>query len=149
VASKLRISLTSLEGVLGSMLAEFYSMADYSTPARRIPIRFAGGCWARRQLRNGIRDVLVASKLRISLTSLERILGSMLAEFYSMADYSTAAGWIQILFAGGYWVRRQLRNGIKDVSVASKLRISLTSLEGVLGSMLAEFYSMADYSTTG
>jgi len=24
----------------------------------------------------------------------------------------------------------------------------LTSLEGVLGSMLAEFYSMADYSTT-
>jgi len=32
--------------------------------------------------------------------------------------------------------------------MASKLRISLTSLEGVLGSMLAEFYSMADYSTT-
>jgi len=148
VASKPRISLTSLEGVLGSMLAEFYSMADYFTPARRIHIRFAGGCWARRQLRHGIRDVLVASKLRISLTSLERILGSILGEFYSMADYSTTARWIQILFAGGYWVRRQLRNGIKDVPVASKLRISLTSLEGVLGSMLAEFYSMADYSTT-
>jgi len=42
VASKLRISLTSLEGVLGSMLAEFYSMADYSTTARRIQIRFVG-----------------------------------------------------------------------------------------------------------
>jgi len=70
------------------MLAEFHSMADYSTTASRIQIRFAGGCWARRQLRNGIRDVLVTSKLRISLTSLERILGSMLAEFYSIADYS-------------------------------------------------------------
>jgi len=102
VESKLRISLTSLEGGLGSMLAEFYSMADYSTTARQIQIRFAGGCWARRQLRNGIRDVLVASKLRISLTSLERVLCSMLAEFYSMADYSTTARRIQILFAGGY-----------------------------------------------
>jgi len=71
------------------MLAEFYSMADYSTTARRIHTRFAGGCWARRQLRNGIRDVLVASELRISQTSLKRVLGSMLAEFYSMADYST------------------------------------------------------------
>jgi len=94
VASKLRIWLTSLEGVLGSMLAEFYSMADYSTTARRIHIWFAGGCWARRQLRHGIRDVLVASKPRISLTSLERILGSMLGEFYSMADYSTTTRWI-------------------------------------------------------
>jgi len=148
VASKLRISLPSLEGVFGSMLAEFCSMANYSTPMRRIHIRFAGGCWSRRQLRNGIRDIPVASKLRISLTSLERILGTVLAEFYSTADYSTTARWIQILFAGGYWVRRQLRNSIKDVPLASKLRISLTSLDGVVGSMLAEFYSMADYSTT-
>jgi len=130
------------------MLAEHYSMADYSTPARRIHIRFAGGCWARRQLRHGIRDVLVASKLRISLTSLKRILSSMLGEFYSMTDYSTTARWIQTLFAGGYWVRCQLRNGIDYVPVVSKLRISLSSVEGVLGSMLAEFYSMADYSTT-
>jgi len=148
VASKPRISLTSLEGVLGSMLVEFSSMADYSTPARQIHIRFAGGCWARRHQRYGIWDVLVASKLWISLTSLERILGSLLAEFSSMADYSTTVRWIQILFAGGYWVHRQLRNGIKDVPVASELRISLTSLEGVLGSILAEFYSMADYSTS-
>jgi len=93
-------------------------------------------------------DVLVASKLRISLTSLERVLGSMLAELYSMADYSTTARRIQIRFAGGYWARPQLRNGIKDVLVASKPRISLTSLEGVLCSMLAEFYSIADCSTT-
>jgi len=90
----------------------------------------------------------VASKPRISLTSLEGVLGSMLAEFYSMANYSTTARRIQILFAGGYWSRRQLRNGIRDVAVASKPRISLTTLEGVLGSMLAELYSMADYSTT-
>ena len=71
-----------------------------------------------------------------------------MAELYSIADYSTTAGRIRILFAGGCWARRQLRNGIKDVSVASKLRISLTCLEGGLGSMLAELYSMADYSTT-
>jgi len=88
------------------------------------------------------------SKPRISLTSLERTLGSMLVELYSMADYSKTAQRIQILFAGGYRARPQLRNGIKDVPVASKLRISLTSLEGVLGSMLAEFYSIADCSTT-
>jgi len=148
VALKLRISLTSLEGGLDSMLAEFYSMADYSTTARRIQILFAGGCWARRQLRNGIRDVSVASKLRISLTSLERVLGSILAEFYSMADYSTTVRRIQIRFAGGRWARCRLRNDIKDVSVALKPRISLTSLEGGLDSMLVEFYSMADYSTT-
>jgi len=148
VASKLRISLTSLEGGLYSMLAEFYSMADYSTTARRIQIRIVGGCWARCQLRNGIKDVSVASKLRISLTSLEGGLGSMLAEFYTMADYSTTARRIQIRLAGGCWARCRLRNGIKDVSVASKLRILLTSLEGGLGSMLAEFYSMADSSTT-
>jgi len=90
----------------------------------------------------------VASKPRISLPSLERVLGSILVELYSMADYSTTARRIQILFAGGYWARRQLRNGIKDVPVASKPRISLTSLEGVLGTMRAEFYSIADSSTT-
>jgi len=90
----------------------------------------------------------VASIPRISLTSLERVLGSMLAELYSMADYSTTARRNRILFAGGYWARPLLPNGIKDVPVASKLRISLTSLEGVLGSRLAEFYSIADCSTT-
>ena len=31
----------------GSTLAEFYSMADYSTTAGVNPILFAGGCWAR------------------------------------------------------------------------------------------------------
>jgi len=44
MASDLRILLTSVEGVLDSMLAELYSMADYSTTARQIPIPFAGGC---------------------------------------------------------------------------------------------------------
>jgi len=149
VASKPRISLTSLDLVLDSRRAELYLMADYSTTTRQIQILFGGGYWARRQLRNGMRDVLVASKSRISPTSRERVLGSMLAELYSMADYSTTARLIQILFPGGCWARRQLRNGIKDVPVASKHRISLTSLEGVLGSMLAQFYSMADYYTTG
>jgi len=43
-----------------------------------------------------------------------------------MADSSTAAGPILDLIAGGCWARCQLRSGIKDVSVASELRKSLT-----------------------
>ena len=46
-------------------------MADYSTTVRGILIWIAGGCWARRQLHAGIRYVPVASKLRISLASVE------------------------------------------------------------------------------
>ena len=55
----------------GSPLAKFYSMADSSTTISGIAIRIAGGCWARRQLHAGIRYVPVASKLRISLASME------------------------------------------------------------------------------
>jgi len=85
------------------LLAELYSIADYSTTAAEIPILFAGGCWTSRQLRNGIRDIPVASKPRISLSSVEGVLGTMQAEFYSIADSSTTAGSIAILFAGGCW----------------------------------------------
>ena len=53
------------------MLADFYSMADYSTTVRGIPIRSAGEYWARRQLHAGIWYVPVASKLRISLAFVE------------------------------------------------------------------------------
>ena len=54
----------------------------------------------------------------------------MLADSYSMADYSTTVIGIPIRFSGGYWTRRQLHAGIRYVSVASKLRISLASVEG-------------------
>ena len=53
------------------MLWKFYSMADFSTTVAGIPIRIAGGCWARRQHHAGIKYVPVASKLRISLASLK------------------------------------------------------------------------------
>jgi len=49
-----------------------------------------------------------------------------------MADSSTTAGPILDLIAGGCRARRQLRSGIKDVSVASKLMKSLTLLGGVV-----------------
>jgi len=65
-----------------------------------------------------------------------------------MADYARTAERIPILFSGGYWAQRQLHAGIDYVPVASEPRISLSSVEGVLGSMLAELYSMADCSTT-
>jgi len=84
-------------------LAELYSIADYSTTTSRIPDSFAGGCWARRQLRNGGNYVPVASKPRIRLSSVEGVLSTSLAEFYSIADSTTTAGRILILFAGGCW----------------------------------------------
>ena len=43
-------------------------MSDSSTTARPILDQIAGDCWARRQLRSGIKDVSVASKLMKSLT---------------------------------------------------------------------------------
>jgi len=47
----------------------------------------------------------------------------------SMVEISTAAGPIPDLIAGGCWARSQLRNGIKDVSIASELMTSLTLLQ--------------------
>ena len=54
----------------------------------------------------------------------------MLAKFYSIADSSTTIAGIPIRIEGGCWARRQLHSGIRYVSVASKLRISLACLEG-------------------
>jgi len=163
------------------------SMEGSSTTAGPIQDLIAGDCWARRQLRSGIKDASVASKLRKSLTLVGvvfigttlaipeldgrflhdrwtnpesdcgRLLGSTPAtQRYkihppanfihdvtglngvgcwrsqnSMEDSSTTAGPILDLIAGECWARRQLRSGIKDASVASKLRKSLT-LVGVV-----------------
>ena len=41
----------------GSTLVEFYLMADCSTTVTGIPILISGGCWARRQLPAGIRNL--------------------------------------------------------------------------------------------
>ena len=95
-------------------MAEFYSMADFSITVPSIPILMAGGCWAQRQLHAGISYVSVASKLRISLASVEG-KNSTLTEFYSMAHSFTTVSGMAILIAGGCWARRQLRNGIKYV----------------------------------
>ena len=53
-----------------------YSMADSSTTVRGIPIRIAGGYWARRQLHAGIRYFPVASKPMKLLSSIEEVSGS-------------------------------------------------------------------------
>jgi len=76
-------------------------MADSSTTTSPILNLIAGDCWARRQLRSGIRDVSVVSKPRKSLSSVERIFIVALAIFYSMADISTTTARILMLFAGG------------------------------------------------
>jgi len=106
-------------------------MADSSTTTTPILNSIAGDCWAGRQLRNGIRYVPVTSKLMKSLSSVQGVSGIKLAIFYSMAYISTTAGRNWLLFAGGCWTRRQLRGGIRYVSVTSKLRKSLT-LVGVV-----------------
>ena len=48
-------------------------MADSSTTTARIPYPFAGGCWAHLWLRNGIRFVPIAWKLRKSWSAVELI----------------------------------------------------------------------------
>ena len=129
-------------------LVSFYSTADCSTTASRTCIPFSGRCWAQRQLHNGIRYVPVVSELMNSLSSVEGVLGFMLAIFYSIVDYSTTTLQILIHFVGGCWARRQLRNGVRYVPIASKLRNSLSSVEGLLARKLVLFNSTADYSTT-
>jgi len=54
-----------------------------------------------------------------------------------MADSSTAVGPILDLIAGDCWARRQLRSGIKEVSVASKPMKSLTLVRVVFIGTLA------------
>ena len=104
------------------MLADFYSMADYSTTVIAIPILFVGGCWAGRQLHAGIRYVPTPSVL------MELQAGDLKN---SMANSSTTIWGIPIRFAEGCWARRQLHTGIRYVPVVSKLTISLSSVEGV------------------
>jgi len=73
----------------------------YSSPTtERISVLFAGGYWARRLLPTGIGYVPVASRPRISLTSLEGVSIVTLVELCIMADYSMTAGWIPIPFVG-------------------------------------------------
>jgi len=55
----------------------------------------------------------------------------------SIADSSTTTSPILNLIAGGCWARRQLRSSIKDVSVASKPRNSLTLVSVVFIDTLA------------
>ena len=103
------------------MLADFYSIADCSTTVRGIPIRFSGGYWARRQLHACIRYVSTLSiPIELQAGNLQNL----------MADSSTAVRGILIRFSGEYWARRQLHAGMRYVPVASKLRISLATLEG-------------------
>jgi len=54
-----------------------------------------------------------------------------------MADSSTTTAPILNPIAGDRWAQRQLRSGIKDVSVASELRKSLTLVRVVFIDTLA------------
>jgi len=120
-----------VEGVLGIKLLIFYSTADYSTADGWILNLFAGEYRVQCPLPNGIRYVSVASALRRSLT-LVRVVFTMQVAWRSqnsMADSSTTTAPILDVVAGDCWARRQLPNGIRYVSVTSKLRNSLSSVD--------------------
>ena len=92
--------IADLDG--GSTLAEFYSMADYSTTAGCIPIQFS---W--RLLGSSLATKRYKVRpYRMKPQEVTVIYGdSTWAQFYSMADSSTTTGCIPILFAGGCWAR--------------------------------------------
>jgi len=131
--------------VLGSSPGEFYSMADCSTTTRRIQILFAGRCWARRQLHAGIRYVPVALKLRKSLSCVEGVLGSspggILLDGRLLHHHLTDSNSVCWTLFGSTPAMRRYKVclcGIKTHDIAVLFGCT----------MLAEFHSMADYSTT-
>jgi len=69
------------------------SMADPSTTTAPMLNLIAGGCWARRQLPRGIRDVSVTSRPKRSLTLGEVVFKGTLAipELDGGSLYSYAA----------------------------------------------------------
>jgi len=69
--------VTGLNGV--GCWRSLNSMADSSTTTAPILDLIAGGCWARRQLRGGIKNVFVASKLRKSVTFMRVVFIDTLA----------------------------------------------------------------------
>jgi len=82
------------------------------------------------------------------LSSVEGVSGLKLAIFYFTGDYSTTATLSFMLFTGRCWSCRQRSNGIRYVSVVSKLMSSLSTIKGVVVIKLGIFYATADYSTT-
>jgi len=64
-----------------------------------------------------------------------------------MADPATTTAPIPNMNPGGCWAQCQLRNCIRYVPVTSRLRKSLSSVEGESSIKLAIFYSMADMYT--
>jgi len=90
-------------------------MADSSTTSTPILDLIEGDSWARRQLRSGITDMSVVSKLMKSLTLLGVVLQVSWRTENSIAGSSMAVGTIVDLIAGGCQARQQLRNGIRSI----------------------------------
>jgi len=114
------------------------SIADSSTTARPILDLMEGGFWTRRHLRSGIKDVSVASKPMKSLTLVGVVfIGTLALRELDGRFLKTTTASILILIAGDHWARCQPHSGIKDVSVAAKLRKSLTHVRVVFIDTLA------------
>ena len=120
-----------MERVSGSMPADIYSIADYSLTVIGIPILYAEGCWARRQLYAGIRYIPTPSIVRKSPYSVERVSGSIPADIHLMVDYFSTVIGIPILFAGGCWARRQLHASIRSIPTPSIPMMLLAKLRGL------------------
>ena len=109
----------------GTTLADFHLIADSSTTAARIPILFAGGCWASLLLRNCVRYVPIAWKLKNSWSAVKLIPWRISLNGRFLHNH-----WVysNSVFSGGCWARRQLRNGIRFVPIAWKLRKSWSAV---------------------
>jgi len=138
VASILMKSLHSLEGGPGKAERGCWRaqnwIADSSTPGWPIPDLKARRRWSQRQLYAGIRYVSIASILMQLLFTLQGVLGRQKGWCWrsqnSMSDSSTTASAIPDLKAGRRWTRCQLHAGIENVTVASILMKSLSTLGG-------------------
>ena len=92
--------VTGLNGV-GCWWPSQNPMADSSTTTDPILHPITGECWARRQLRSGIKDVSVVSRLMKSLTLLGVVFIGPSRSQNPMADSSMTVGPILNLIAGG------------------------------------------------
>jgi len=102
-------------------------MSDYSTTTGPILDLIAGDCWARHQLPNSVRSI----PPRTLFMKLQGWMESWRSQ-NSMIDSSTTTAPILDLIAGDCRAWRQLRSGIKDISVASEPMKSLTIMVGVI-----------------
>jgi len=127
------------------------SLADSSTTTALIRDPIAGGCWARRWLPNGIKDVSMASRLRISLTLVRVVFISTLAirelDGRFLHDRSSDPESDCVRMLGSTLATQRYRGRLSDIKAQEIAVLCGGNLYSNIIVALAILYSMADYST--